>query len=408
MALCLASSLVACHDFVPYDQLVRYKWWYQYGYMSSIGECFSIGSATRDALDEFIRRQHIFAKKHKIHLDDIDYLSDPQFLRRFNVYCSTTGAAGNGALMRLAPVPLFFHEYLREAIVFSGYSAQITHGDRKAYDACRYFGALIFAATHNFTKDDLLDKDFYEKHRSWFGNTPLCDEIKTIAEGSYKKKGGYNDGIRGKGYIVDALEAALWAFWSDENDFEKGVLAAVNLGDDTDTTAAIYGQLAGAHYGYKNLPKKWVNQICAGKFILTLSKWIAYEGKNRKRNKITSASDQSIADITHSASIENISSNKTEPTSVEHPSQKHFDTAPIRGKSIRNTILLPDIDSTVISVENTNTDLDRKYDIMDRNSIDWVPNGHGLEVSSPASKSKNCKSEGTPEERPLIQKDHIC
>ncbi|CAF5131971.1 unnamed protein product, partial [Rotaria sp. Silwood1] len=80
-------------------------------------------------------------------------------------------------------------------------------------------------------------------------------EIKRIAEGSYQKKGGYKDGIRGKGYIVNALEAALWAFWSDNDSFEQGVLAAVNLGDDTDTTAAIYGQLAGAYYGYKNLPK---------------------------------------------------------------------------------------------------------------------------------------------------------
>ena len=86
-------------------------------------------------------------------------------------------------------------------------------------------------------------------------------EIEAIAEGSFKKTGGYKDGIRGKGYIVNALEAALWAFWSDDNSFEKGALAAVNLGDDTDTTAAIYGQLAGAYYGYKTLPEKWVTHV---------------------------------------------------------------------------------------------------------------------------------------------------
>ena len=76
-----------------------------------------------------------------------------------------------------------------------------------------------------------------------------------IAKGSYKRRGGYAEGIRGGGYIVNALNAALWAFWSEE-DFEKGALAAVNLGDDTDTTAAIYGQLAGTYYGYNHLPKK--------------------------------------------------------------------------------------------------------------------------------------------------------
>ncbi|CAF4028496.1 unnamed protein product, partial [Rotaria sp. Silwood1] len=113
----------------------------------------------------------------------------------------------------------------------------------------------------------------------WFGERPLCNEIKQIAEGSYQKPGGYEDGIRGKGYIVNALEAALWAFWSDGNSFERGALAAVNLGDDTDTTAAIYGQLAGAYYGYKKLPRSWVKQVYARKFILNLSSWIAYEGE---------------------------------------------------------------------------------------------------------------------------------
>jgi ADP-ribosylglycohydrolase len=294
MALCLANSLVARRGFVPYDQLVRYKWWYQYGYMSSIGKCFNIGSATKNSLDEFILRQQKFGKKRKIHVGLLDSLSDRQLLEEFPVDCSKPGIAGSGALMRLAPVPLFFYEHREEAIELSGYSGQITHGDRKAYDACRYFGALIFAARNNYTKAELLDKNFYEKNKVWFGYTPLCDEIKTIAQGSYQRKGGYDDGIRGKGYIVNALEAALWAFWSDGNSFEKGVLAAVNLGDDTDTTAAIYGQLAGAYYGYKNLPEKWVDQVYAKKFILQLSKWIAYEGKNWKETEVILSSDQSL------------------------------------------------------------------------------------------------------------------
>jgi ADP-ribosylglycohydrolase len=309
MALCLGNSLVARRGFVPYDQLVRYKWWYYYGYMSSIGKCFNIGTATKDSLDEFIRRQNKFSKKQKIHVDKLDYLSNRQLLEEFPVNCSKPGIAGSGALMRLAPVPLFFYEHLYEAIELSGYSGQITHGDRQAYDACRYFGALIYAALNNYTKAELLDKNFYEKNKLWFGYTPLCYEIETIAQGSYKRKGGYDDGIRGKGYIVNALEAALWAFWSDENNFEKGVLAAVNLGDDTDTTAAIYGQLAGAYYGYKNLPMKWVDQIYAKKFILQLSKWIAYEGKNWKETEIILSSDQSLVSSVSPTSAEKMFAN---------------------------------------------------------------------------------------------------
>ncbi|CAF3510347.1 unnamed protein product [Rotaria sp. Silwood1] len=59
--------------------------------------------------------------------------------------------------------------------------------------------------------------------------------------------------------LVDcSLEAALWAFCFDDDSFRNGILAAVNLGDDADTTAAIYGQLAGAYYGYNDLPRQWL------------------------------------------------------------------------------------------------------------------------------------------------------
>ncbi|CAF1036676.1 unnamed protein product [Didymodactylos carnosus] len=181
--------------------------------------------------------------------------------------------------MRLAPVPLFFYKHPTQAVEFSGLSGLITHGDQSANDACRYYGALIVGALQGKKKSELLNKDFYSNHEEWFSSKPLHPEILKIAQGSYQKEGGYEDGIRGKGYIVNALEAALWAFWSNEDSFEKGVLAAVNLGDDTDTTAAIYGQLAGAYYGYKNLPTKWVEHIYARNFINCLSKWIAYEGQ---------------------------------------------------------------------------------------------------------------------------------
>ena len=66
---------------------------------------------------------------------------------------------------------------------------------------------------------------------------------------------------------------------------KKVLVAAVNLGDDTDTTAAIYGQLAGAYYGYANLPSDWVQQIYAKKFIEILSKWITYEGQRWQSKK---------------------------------------------------------------------------------------------------------------------------
>ena len=282
MALCLACSLVARGNFNAYDQLVRYKWWYRNGYMSSTGTCFDIGSATSQSLHEFERRQKQFANEHKIPIKQLDFLSDDNILSKFDVICSEEGVAGNGALMRLAPVPLFFYKNPAQAVKLSGISGRITHGDQKAYDACRYYGALIVATLHGESKEQLLDENFYLNHQNWFNGEALHPDIMQIAEGSYKKEGGYDDGIRGKGYIVNALEAALWAFNYDDNSFKKGVLAAVNLGDDTDTTAAIYGQLAGAYYGYKQVPSDWAEQVYAKKFIETLSKWIVYEAQKQK------------------------------------------------------------------------------------------------------------------------------
>jgi ADP-ribosyl-[dinitrogen reductase] hydrolase len=72
--------------------------------------------------------------------------------------------------------------------------------------------------------------------------------------GSYQEKAPPS--IRGTGYVVQALEAALWAFHHSES-FEEGALLAVNLGDDADTTGAIYGQLAGAYYGLEAIPSPW-------------------------------------------------------------------------------------------------------------------------------------------------------
>lgn len=285
MSLCLAISLLVSHGWNSYDQLLRYKWWYRNGYMSSTGTCFDIGEATRKAVVEFENRQRALAEKFKIPIAKIDSLEDLNILAEFDEQCGKKDAAGNGSLMRLAPVPLFFHRLPAKAVAYSGESSMTTHGDRKAYDACRYYGALIVAALGGESKKRLLDRNFYKDHQDWFGGTPLVDEVRAVAEGSFKQKNGHDDGIRGKGFVIESLKAALWAFWSDGDSFEQGVLAAINLGDDTDTTAAIYGQLAGAHYGYNALPDRWKKRVYAEKFIRCLSKWIGYEGERWAQNQ---------------------------------------------------------------------------------------------------------------------------
>ena len=240
MALCLAESLIECRGFDPADQMKRYVRWWQEGYLSSTGTCFDIGNTIRAALSAFIETGNPFS-------GPTDFYS-----------------AGNGSLMRLAPVPLFFAGDPRKAIEKSGESSRTTHGARPAIDACRYFAALIVGAINGEDKNTLLS-DHYSPVPGYWQEHPLVPEIAEIATGSFKRKNPPD--IRGTGYVVSSLEAALWAFHHGES-FEQGCLMAVNLGDDADTTGAIYGQLAGAFYGVEGIPLLWRDRIVKKDIIL--------------------------------------------------------------------------------------------------------------------------------------------
>ena len=318
MALCLGASLIAKGGFNGYDQLVRYRWWYRNGYMSSTGKCFDIGASTSQAINEFEKRCQKAREKLQARLKPtVPKENIEGFLElKVKVDCGEPDAAGNGPLMRLAPVPLFYHHSEKDAIQNAGSSAKFTHGDPKAVDACRFYSALIWNAIHGATKTALLDSNFYRKY---FEQEPLHEDVLSIAQGSYKTKNGYEDGIRGKGYIINALEAALWAFYNDNNSFEVGVLLAINLGDDTDTTAAIYGQLAGAVYGLEGIPKRWRDQLFQQDFIITLANGLFLKGKNvnpqkRKANVLEAMDEDEVPNEKDSSSFRY---KKPEPSPAE-------------------------------------------------------------------------------------------
>ena len=248
MALCLAESLIQCQGFNPEDQMERYVRWWKEGYLSSTGSCFDIGNTTRTALSAFMKTGNPF--------------SGPTDSR----------SAGNGSLMRLAPVPMFYAGDPREAIEKSGESSKMTHGAPAAIDACRYFGALIVGALSGEVKDIILSDHYCPAAGYWAGN-PLIPEIADIAAGSFKHKNPPE--IRGSGYVVESMEAALWAFYHSST-FEAGCLLAVNLGDDADTTGAIYGQIAGAYYGDTAIPLSWRETIDKADFIVAFAEKLAY------------------------------------------------------------------------------------------------------------------------------------
>lgn len=240
MALCLGKSLIEKNGFDPKDQMEKYCRWMDEGYMSSTGTCFDIGNTVRSALARFKETGDPFSGS-----------TDPH-------------SAGNGSLMRLAPIPLYFANHpWSEINKYCADSSRTTHATQATIDACRYFGGLIIGSLHGNSKEEVLSENFCPEKGYW-DKYPLCDEINEIASGSFKKKEPPD--ITGSGYVVRSLEASLWAFYKS-NSFKEGALLAVNLGDDADTTGAIYGQIAGAYYGINGIPEEWLKIISKSEMI---------------------------------------------------------------------------------------------------------------------------------------------
>jgi ADP-ribosyl-[dinitrogen reductase] hydrolase len=149
----------------------------------------------------------------------------------------------------------------------SGESSRTTHGNQLCIDACRYLGALIVGAVNGTSKDELLGT-MYSPVPGYWDSRPLAPEVMSIGLGSFKKRNP--PAIKGTGFVVDSLEAALWAFYHGK-DFREGCLLAVNLGDDADTTGAVYGQLAGAFYGIGGIPAEGIANLAMMELIESLA-----------------------------------------------------------------------------------------------------------------------------------------
>lgn len=224
MALCLAHSLIHKKGFDPVDQMNRYCNWYQSGYMSSTGECFDIGATVATALNSYIKTGNPFSGS----IDE--------------------GSSGNGSLMRLAPIAIFYHDNHTDLIRYASESSRTTHGSAECIDSCKYFASLLVTAMSARDKEE-LHNTFYQ---------PTTAKVNAIASGLYLTK-SYEQ-LTGSGYVIESLESALWCFHKADN-FEEAILLAANIGNDADTTAAICGQIAGAFYGCVGIPGNWVSLV---------------------------------------------------------------------------------------------------------------------------------------------------
>jgi ADP-ribosylglycohydrolase len=239
MALCLAESLIERVGFDPRDQMRRYLRWYREGHLSSTGTCFDVGDTVRAALRAFERSGDPFSGP-----------TDPS-------------SAGNGSLMRLAPLPLAYARHPRAAIRLAGESSRTTHGAAESVDACRYFAGLLIGALRGVDKETLLAPNFCPIPDLW-DRFPLAPGVAEVASGSFRRKDPPE--IRGTGHVVRSMEAALWAL-ARSGSFREGALLAVNLGDDADTTGAIFGQIAGALYGVGGIPGEWRKRLARRAFL---------------------------------------------------------------------------------------------------------------------------------------------
>ena len=226
MALALADSLLASGQLDPADLMRRFVAWWHHDKYSPTGTCFDIGVTTRVALAHFQRTGEPLAGD-----------TDPM-------------TAGNGSLMRLAPVAIWGvgagEDAMREA---ARTQSATTHGAAACLDACEAWALILRAAIEGATLEQAFAAGAHV--------TPH-EPIGPILAGAWRGK--KRDEIASSGYVAHSLEASLWCV-AETASFRDAVLLAANLGDDADTTAAITGQLAGALYGASGIPAEWRSKL---------------------------------------------------------------------------------------------------------------------------------------------------
>jgi ADP-ribosyl-[dinitrogen reductase] hydrolase len=232
MALCLADSLIETNgQFNPADLMHRFVRWRENGENSVNSRgCFDIGIITNAALNRWLRDKDPYAGS-----------VDP-------------GSAGNGSLMRLAPVAIRFWNNRDRLRDVAGQQSRTTHATQEAVDACAMFADIVADAIEGRQRLDVL--------RARIG--PYAGTIQEIASASWRKK--TREQIASSGYVGHTLEAALWCV-DRTSEFKSAILEAANLGGDSDTTAAVTGQLAGALYGTAGIPEHWLERLARRKLI---------------------------------------------------------------------------------------------------------------------------------------------
>ncbi|MBL8019901.1 MAG: ADP-ribosylglycohydrolase family protein [Leptospirales bacterium] len=246
LTLCLVEALL---DGLDYGRIAqKFVSWRYNGYMTAHGETFDIGNATAQAIFR------LRAGCEPTLAGDLD-----------------EHANGNGSLMRIAPIAFFTSSMeleTRRRIVFD--VAGITHGHPRSKFGCWLFTEFLRNIARGQSKEEALSVA-HASIQSWVdAQGPGITEWIHFARCTPLIQDLPMEEIKSTGYVVHTLEASLWCFLRSET-FADAVLAAVNLGDDTDTTGAVAGAMAGAFYTTSTIPQRWIDQLAQMQMIRSLA-----------------------------------------------------------------------------------------------------------------------------------------
>jgi len=248
MTLCLADSLSKGLD---YDDIInRFIMWFEEGKYTPHGEVFDVGNTTRKALMRFTQGK---APLECGGLSDNDN--------------------GNGSLMRILPIVYYLLANYGteitendEAMAIIHNVSSLTHAHKRSLIACGIYcsiAAMIIGSTEPTAVSLGISKavEFYRRHEEYKDELSHYERLNNKSFASVPI-----EEIKSSGYVVDTLEAAVWCLLNTNN-YKECVLMAVNLGEDTDTVAAVAGGLAGLYYGYGSIPQEWLSVIVRRDYV---------------------------------------------------------------------------------------------------------------------------------------------
>ena len=250
MLLITAEKLIK--DYSPKKIMDGFYDWYNNSYMTPHGEVFDIGQITTTSMLEYEINKDIDS------CGQVDEYSN-----------------GNGSLMRIIPISIYFHDNTPEMIIKASFEvSKLTHGHIRSQLCCAFYSLVVKALIEEKSLSTSITyaaskiKSYIPKEEVKILERLLTGSILDEPE----------DNIESSGYVVSSLESALWCCYNSMN-YSEAVLKAVNLGDDTDTTATITGGLAGIMYGKSAIPKKWINGLVQGKMIQDIADMFANKVK---------------------------------------------------------------------------------------------------------------------------------